>query len=956
MKVLSLFLASYLALPLTGAITPVKEACDLVILNPSLAERKTGKFRLENGLEVYLISDPNATDSGAALTVDVGSLSDPKEYPGMAHFCEHMLFMGTEKYPDEKEYHRFLEEHGGMRNACTSSDRTLYMFAINHEGFEGALQRFSHFFISPLFKTSCVQRERNAVDSEFTKNISSDLWRVMHVQKELANNEHPFHEFSTGNAITLGAVTQDILKKWYESHYSANIMHLVVYSPLAIEEMQTLVEKNFSDIKNRNLKKSAGFDKPLFSKELLGKLIVVEPRLEVQKLELCFEIPKEFLDNLEVRPDMVASFILGHEGSSSLLDILKKEKLALGLSASAERISGNQGVFTICINLTTSGVKSYGRVIDLCFSAINTYANTGVPKYLFDEMCQMEKISFAYQQRKDVFDFVTEIALKLPDEPLETFPKLTLMPVKYDQKTVKSLFNCLKKENCCFTLIAPPELTKVKMNLTEKWMKVPYSLANLNLKTAETALVATPKPNPFIPKDLKLVNTISKETAPLLNKPTLIQEDESAKIYYGADDRFSVPEVCLLFTFKTPLIKEDELQSKILADLFCLSVNEKLSSLSYTARLGGLHFSLEPEENGLSLAINGYSEKASDLLYAVVDEICRHEATLEEFNLYKEELSRRYKNASQKSPLCEAQEELFTLLYKDYCGPTSCQKAVDKVSYEHFVSFSSQLLQENYMEATLSGNLTENMAKEIAQTLKDKLPQGIYAKEKHYRVELASFIEDPCYVVRKSKLPENALILTIDANDFNFERGAAIDVLSKALEEPFFSELRTRQQTAYLVHSLAKEMKRHHYLLFLIQSSTHDTRDLLARFELFLESNLQQIAAGEFTEERFELIRGSLISNLTHTVKDMQEMASLCHELAFEYDGDFAWIEKKIEALQKLTFDEFSKIAFEVLGKKNKKRLAVSINGVLENENVLSYRKGKSTQTIKKTISYKGAD
>lgn len=41
-----------------------------------------------------------------------GHMCDPKELPGLAHFCEHMLFLGTEKYPVENEYPRFLSEHG----------------------------------------------------------------------------------------------------------------------------------------------------------------------------------------------------------------------------------------------------------------------------------------------------------------------------------------------------------------------------------------------------------------------------------------------------------------------------------------------------------------------------------------------------------------------------------------------------------------------------------------------------------------------------------------------------------------------------------------------------------------------------------------------------------------------------------------------------------------------------
>ena len=60
------------------------------------------------------------------LTADVGYFSDPEEFPGLAHFLEHMLFMGTEKYPEEAEYSKFINEHGGSNNAYTDTNLTNY--------------------------------------------------------------------------------------------------------------------------------------------------------------------------------------------------------------------------------------------------------------------------------------------------------------------------------------------------------------------------------------------------------------------------------------------------------------------------------------------------------------------------------------------------------------------------------------------------------------------------------------------------------------------------------------------------------------------------------------------------------------------------------------------------------------------------------------------------------------
>lgn len=149
-------------------------------------------LKLANGLKVLLISDPVTDKSSAALTVDVGHMSDPDDIPGLAHFCEHMLFLGTEKYPNENAYSTFLSENGGQSNASTYPDNTKYYFDIVPNQLEGALDRFAQFFISPLFTESATEREINAVDSEHDKNVAIDVWRIRQVSKSLADPNHPY--------------------------------------------------------------------------------------------------------------------------------------------------------------------------------------------------------------------------------------------------------------------------------------------------------------------------------------------------------------------------------------------------------------------------------------------------------------------------------------------------------------------------------------------------------------------------------------------------------------------------------------------------------------------------------------------------------------------------------------------------------------------------------------------
>ncbi|RXM36269.1 Insulin-degrading enzyme [Acipenser ruthenus] len=188
-----------------------------------------------NGIQAILISDPTTDKSSAALDVHIGSLSDPHNISGIAHFCEHMLFLGTEKYPKENEYSQFLSEHAGSSNAFTSGEHTNYYFDVSHEHLAGALDRFAQFFLCPLFDESCKDREVNAVDSEHEKNLMNDAWRLFQLEKATGNPNHPFSKFGTGNKLTLetrpskeGIDIRQELLKFHSNSYSSNLMALCV--------------------------------------------------------------------------------------------------------------------------------------------------------------------------------------------------------------------------------------------------------------------------------------------------------------------------------------------------------------------------------------------------------------------------------------------------------------------------------------------------------------------------------------------------------------------------------------------------------------------------------------------------------------------------------------------------------------------------------------------------------
>ena len=145
----------------------VARRCD-TLRKPELDERSYRWLALHNKLEVLLISDSQADKAAAAMDVAVGHASDPEELPGLAHFCEHMLFLGTEKYPDEGSYQQFLSEHGGSSNAFTAFENTNFYFDVTQPHLHDALDRFAQFFLCPCFTEGATNRELKFADLQST--------------------------------------------------------------------------------------------------------------------------------------------------------------------------------------------------------------------------------------------------------------------------------------------------------------------------------------------------------------------------------------------------------------------------------------------------------------------------------------------------------------------------------------------------------------------------------------------------------------------------------------------------------------------------------------------------------------------------------------------------------------------------------------------------------------------
>lgn len=909
-------------------VTEIADTSQLPLLNPELRKRETLKLRLDNGLEALIISDPGADQSAASVSVGAGSWSDPLEYPGMAHFCEHMLFMGTKKYPSENEFFTFVADYAGQANAYTAPNQTVYMFSSQTVGFLAILDRFAHFFIDPLFNPTFIAREMHAVDQEFAKNIEHDGWREYMVFKETGNQNHPNRMFSTGNSETLGKIPQSALKNWHEENYGAEKMHLAIYSPLPMDELKEIVVQTFSAVPNAT-KDPVDISGFLSSDQQVGHITLIKPIKDQRSVTLSWELP----ENLSVDPTKSAdilAYALRRGGAHNLYEALKREELIDTMSIRVDEMGGiTHRFFQISLKLTKKGLEEVDTAVLRCFQAIKGIQKTGVPAYLRFEKNKMAEINYQYQSRINPFEFISELGGSMTDEDLSSYPRNILLSSQYDPQKLREAAAALTPQTCSISILADPLLTKVPPNMKEKWLGAEYAIRPIPKKWLArwnaaqiNPEIALALPNPFIPDNLAL--------APSGNStPDLIASSSLGSAYYVRSPEFGVPESVYHIHIKSALITPNA-RSAVLSALYIDHITDILYPTLAQASSAGLKCAFDLDRSAIHLNVSGFSEKAPLLLQEVLKEMPLHTPSPEQFAIYVDRHEKAYLNGEKELAARQAKELLNSLLTLDQATKKEKLAALKTITYEDFVTFHEKLFDQTYTEALFAGNLSLKEAESVWLDIIHAIGKAPFPKEKQSAAKILQLSNEkgPYQIVQDTNVQGNATLLLIDEGVFTHQKRAAQEILSAAIKEAFFNELRTKQKTGYIAQSSGTEVETRLFQYFIVQSNSHQPEELLFRFEQFIEAFNDSVEE-KISLERFDTLKASLISSLKTRFRNLDSKALLWDNLAFERDGDFAFVQDRIRALENISYSEMVESAHTFLGRENRRRLAILFEGKL---------------------------
>lgn len=905
------------------AFAPAAAAVE-VVKSPSDA-REFRYLQLSNGMKVLLVSDPDADKAAASLNVGVGSASDPPGRQGLAHFLEHMLFLGTAKYPKAGEYDEFMNAHGGTENAYTAFENTNYHFSIDKDHLEGALDRFAQFFIAPLFTAEYVQREKNAVHSEYKARIKDDDRRLYSALQQVVNPRHPFSKFAVGSLETLsdrdGSAIRDELIDFYRRHYSADLMSLAVLGKEPLPRLEEWVRSRFEKVENRSVDRLA-IDAPLFQPGRLPLRLDVAPLREERQLQLYFPIPTVAPYYRQKPIDYIAN-LLGHEGEGSLLSSLKARGWADQLGAGLGRDDSDGAAMSLSIRLSEEGLKHVEEIVELVFQTLRLIQSDGVQRWRYAEQARLAQIAFQFDQKDSALRSVIDLAETLGRVAAEDVVQAHFLMMDFDEALIRRYLACLRPDNMLMVVTAKG----VETDRRDPWYDTAYAVRPIRSETLgrwATADIdghlALPAPNPFIPENTALKVADADATS----IPARIDRQPGYELWFKQDDTFRQPRADFYFSVRTP-VANDSAEHAVLTSLYTQLVSDELNEFSYAAQLAGLSYSLYPHIRGFTVRISGYDDKLALLLTRIVEALRQPTLTEEALARERQTLVRGLENVRHENPYEQILSEVAKLIVHPSWTEAKRLQAARRVSLEELRDFVTQLLRDVQVVALAHGNLRRADARALGDIVKTTLVEPATPVE----VAPGQVVQLDSGTIYRRELtvshPDSAVVAYFQGKDRSPAERARYELLAQMLEAPFYNDLRTEKQLGYVVSAGSLPLLEVPGVTFLIQSPTTHPADLEANIAQFLASYRGAIAA--MPAELFESHREGLLSRIL-TREDRLQMRtdrywSDLDLQRYRFDGRL----QLAAAVRAITLEEFRRTYDQVLLNAGRRQLVVQSTG-----------------------------
>ncbi|MBP5981656.1 MAG: insulinase family protein [Halomonas sp.] len=815
---------------LAASDNPVDE-----VITPTTSPFDSRDYRvltLENGLNVLLVSDPEADKAAASMNVRVGSAQDPDDLLGLAHFLEHMLFLGTEPYPASDAYQRFISDHAGSHNAFTAQQDTNYFFDIEPSALPEALDRFSEFFLSPLFNADHLTSERNIVHSEYMARIRDESRRENDVLNQLLNPDNATTSFAVGSRETLAnppegeATLRERVMDFYHQHYDANVMNLAVVAPQPLDTLENWVAERFADIPDNDLSVPT-IDAPLIDASTLPRYIERQSLQDRRQLRFYFPIPDP-TDEYRTKPTQVISHLLGDEGDGSLLAVLRDAGLADGLSAGVGRGDGEDALFTVSISLTPAGAERLDDIQATLFAAIEKIRTEGLADWRYAEQRDLSEQAFRFQQHGAPQQEATRLSMSLSRYPVEDVQYAAYRMDAPDTERQAVYLDALTPDNMLRFYSAPD----IESDTVSPWFNTQWREQQPSQTGQVLSELTLPEPNPFIASDLTLLEGQDE-------RPSILIDTPSFHAWHMQDARFNTPSVEWRLSLQYPDASYSP-EEVVLTQLLAGWLNDSLNESLYPAWLAGQSFSAYPHARGMTLSFSGWRDGQTPLIEQAIDQLKTADISESTFERVRYQLEREWRNAPQSSLSGQASRTLGEALLAPQWSTHELLAASQHLERSHLENFRKRFLGGLYADAMAVGNLDADLAREQANIMRNKLRPRL-TRDDIPKLTPQAVSETPSVLRPHSTREESLVLRYLQARNQTAKEQAVTSVIAQWLETPFYQKLRTEEQLGYIVNAGYSPLLEAPGIALLVQSPDVDSETVAEHMDTFLDDASQQL-------------------------------------------------------------------------------------------------------------------
>lgn len=913
----SLLIATLLATP--AVAEEVRER-----LVPSKGDNEAAEYRyleLDNGMGALLISDPGVDKAAAALDVHVGAGADPDDRPGLAHFTEHMLFLGTETYPDPGEYHQFINSHGGSHNAYTSGLDTNYFFNVEPQFLGPALDRFSEQFRVPTFAEELIDRERNAVHSEYSAHLRNDNRRFWSALRRTFTPDHPLSRFTVGNRETLSNDDNELRDEtvaFYEDHYSANLMELVVLGPQSLDELEGLITERFSAVENRG-HEAPRYTTPFLDPDKQPRLLEVQALRDKRNLQFTFPVPSTEEDYRN-KPMGYLAHLIGHEGPGSLHAVLKEAGLIDTLSAGQSLDTGDQALMNISMSVTPEGLERWKDIASMTFRYLQMIEEKGIRQSYFEEQQQLNDLNLRFRERSKPIQEVSTLASRLHRvEPKDVVVAPWLYET-YEPSVYRELLEHLSPEKMLVSVLAPFDNTG-EWDRT-RYYDTPYRITGIDpgevsADAADPELagkLGLPGENPFIPEDLSLVPGEDME------KPTQLG-DGPVKLWYARDTRFDSPRANVYLSLRSPKANGSP-RDVVLTHLLAAVVKDELNALAYPARIADLDYEIYNHLRGITVKVSGYHDKLPELLHEILLRLRHPTLARETFETRLRELKDELGNAAERRPhkiaVSRVQEQLMDDVHSHQKRLDAARDLELKDLQEHLDAFYEHL----DPVLLVHGNMTRAAALNLQARTGSLVMQDAETTEVP-RSALERLAPESQTLETAVRHSDQGYLRYIQGPDKDHDTQGVYRVMAQILSSPFYETIRTNQQMGYIVQAMAYPILDVPALAFIVQSPDNSQEEIDSAVQSFLESQLERLES--MSSDRFERQKEAVISRIDEDETRLSEVADRYWQEIDRKNRGFDTREKLISSIRDLDQDRLVEVFREQV-LENPRQLLINAN------------------------------